>query len=400
VPAAVPASPLTARLDAVLANTNSCLLVTDGAGTVQYRHQSDVPFAPASTQKLFVAAAALDRLGPAYRFTTTVVARRAPVNGQVDDLWLVGSGDPVLSTAEFTTHLGLDPLTASGYPTTPIDTLAAQLAAAGVRRASNGVHGDDSRYERLRFIPSWPPAYQKEADIAPLGALEVDHGLDRWSPAVLTADPAAHGAGVLARLLGTHGVLASQGTDGVAPAGSVVLARVQSPPLADIVAAMLRSSDNLTAELLVREMDRQAGGNGTTAGGLRLVLADMARLGVPTAGTQLVDGSGLDGGNRTTCTALLTALGLGDQARFSALRTGLAVAGQNGTLVNRFLATPIAGHLVAKTGSIDGVNALVGRLDGTLSGRPLRFALVANGSFGYRVGVGLEDRVVAALAEP
>jgi D-alanyl-D-alanine carboxypeptidase len=45
-------------LDAVLFNTNSCLVVTDGAsGTTMYDHQGDVPLAPASTQKLLVAAA-------------------------------------------------------------------------------------------------------------------------------------------------------------------------------------------------------------------------------------------------------------------------------------------------------------------------------------------------------
>lgn len=388
---------LSARLDAVLFNTDSCLLVSsDATGAILYDHRGGTALTPASSQKLLVAAAALDRLGPNYRFTTTVVATRHPTSGEVDDLWLVGSGDPVLSSPEFAAELTRDPLTAAGFPTTSMDALAAGLASAGVRRVANGIHGDDSRYERLRYLPSWPALYQTEGDIGPLGALEVDHGLDRWHPDVVTADPAGHAAGVLARLLALHGVAANQGADADAPSGGVVLASVESPPLWQIVGAMLRSSDNMIAELLVREIDRQAGGRGTTAGGIALVSSAVARLGVPVDGLHLVDGSGLDPGNRASCRTLLGAFDLGDRSRFASMRTGLAVAGQSGTLVNRFLGTPVAGHLQAKTGFIDGANALVGRLDGGV-GPPLRFALIANGSFPYRVGAALEDRVVAAL---
>jgi D-alanyl-D-alanine carboxypeptidase/D-alanyl-D-alanine-endopeptidase (penicillin-binding protein 4) len=158
---------------------------------------------------------------------------------------------------------------------------------------------------------------------------------------------------------------------------------------------MLRSSDNLAAELLVKEMDKRAGGAGTTAGGLAIVASTVQGLGIPVAGLHMGDGSGLDPGDRATCPTLLAALNMGDKPGFASLVSGLAVAGQSGTLVNRFRGTPLAGHLAAKTGSIDCAVAMVGRLD---LKRPLRFALIVNGPCDYNTAIAYEDRVANALA--
>jgi len=384
--------PLSPALDGDLVNTDACLVVRDAAGRVLYSHQPALPLAPASTQKLLVAAAALDVLGPTYRFTTTVVTDRPPVNGVADQVWLVGGGDPVLASTAFTTFLTAQP-EFGGHPvTTPVSWLADRLRAAGVKGVFAGVRGDDSRYDRTRFLPAWKPVYIKDADAAPLGALEVDDGLDQWKPVPrLTSDPAAHAAGVLAQLLQARGIAARLGPDGVAPADAIVLASVVSPPLSQIVSSMLRVSDNTAAEMLVRELDHATGGAGTTAGGLAVVAREAEKLGVPVGGLHLDDGSGLAPSDRATCTSLLAALDLGLQPRFSAM-AALSVAGVDGTLIDRFLGTPAQGQLAGKTGSIDGVAGLVGRWGN------VEFAFLLNGTFSYATGVAYEDRVVAALA--
>lgn len=392
---APPATPLSAALDALLVNTNSCLLVTDASGRPLYAHQVDAPFTPASTQKLLIAVAALDRLGAGYRFTTTVESARPPVGGVVDALWLVGGGDPLLASPDYAAYLASRPVTA-GYPTTPIAAVADQLVIRGVRSVTGGIHGDDTRDEPLRYLPTWGPTINHgEFDVGPLSALEVDQGLDHWRPAIPTNDPAGHAAGVLAALLQARRVVAGQAADGVAPAHPVVLATVESAPLSEVIGAMLRASDNQIAELLVRELDRAAGGTGSTAAGVGLVMADVARLGLPRAGLRLVDGSGLSPGDHVTCRTLLAALDLGDQRRFSAITAGLPVAGVDGTLTYLFRDSPLAGHLAAKGGYIDGVAALVGRVD---TGRPRRFALVVNGDFSFTTGLQLEEHVAEAIA--
>jgi D-alanyl-D-alanine carboxypeptidase/D-alanyl-D-alanine-endopeptidase (penicillin-binding protein 4) len=385
---------LAARLQGALGSLPACLIAQDGTSTI-YARGPDQSFAPASTQKLLVAAAALSRLGPEFRFETTVVAPAPPKDGSVDALWLVGSGDPLLATPEYLGRLATQPRTA-GTPATALSGLVDQLVAAGVRGVGGGVHGDDTRYDGPRWLSGWKPIYREEADVPLLSALTVDGGLDHWSPSeVISADPTAAASTQLTRLLTARGISAAPGGNQARPANGVVLARVVSAPLSLLVGSMLRSSDNLAAELLVREIDRKAGGTGTTAGGLAQVAAAARDLGITTVGLRMGDGSGLDPGNRATCSTLLGALDVGDRPGFDALITGLAVAGRSGTLVNRYGGTPLAGRLAAKTGWIDCAAAMVGRLDVK---RPLRFALVVNGPCDWNSAKAVEDRVAAALA--
>jgi D-alanyl-D-alanine carboxypeptidase/D-alanyl-D-alanine-endopeptidase (penicillin-binding protein 4) len=397
-PATLPADPvarLTSRLEAALGGVRSCLVVQDGGATA-YSRAADMALAPASTQKLLVAVAALQRLGPDYRFETTVVAPSAPTaDGSVDALWVVGGGDPLLGTPDYAGYVASQPRSV-GTPVTPMAALVDQLAAAGVHAVRNGVHGDDSRYDGPRWLAGWKPIYRDEADISPLSALTVNGGLDHWKPSeVITADPTALASTQLAQLLVGHGISAAPAPNGAHPGNGVVLARTSSVPLSDVVASMLRASDNLSAELLVKELDKKAGGSGTTAGGLAVVASTVAALGIPITGVHMGDGSGLDPADRSTCPSLLAALNKGDSPGFGAITSGLAVAGRSGTLVHRFGGTPLVGHLAAKTGSIDCAVSMVGRLD---LKRPLRFALVVNGPCNYNAAIAYEDRVANALA--
>jgi D-alanyl-D-alanine carboxypeptidase/D-alanyl-D-alanine-endopeptidase (penicillin-binding protein 4) len=245
-------------------------------------------------------------------------------------------------------------------------------------------------------VPTWKPSYITEAEVGSLGALTVNEGLSGWGPNQKVApDPAMSTANALGRLLTDRGVSLPGPTAGSkAPGDAVVIATVRSAPLGQVVAAMLRASDNYVAEMLVKELDRNFGGPGLTAGGTVRVVEELARLGVPVEGTRLNDGSGLDTGNRATCRTLLGALGLSRQPQFSILDSGLAIAGATGTLSKRYKGSPAEVRLAAKTGWINGCAAMVGRI----AGAPLRrFALVFNGQFGWSHAAAVQDRVVAAL---
>src|SRR5690606_10412890 len=92
---------LAADLDAWLAQAppDSCLVVGDRGQSV-YAHNADTPLTGASTQKLITSTALLLALGPDARLETRVVAAQAPRDGVVaGDLYLVGGGDALLSTA-------------------------------------------------------------------------------------------------------------------------------------------------------------------------------------------------------------------------------------------------------------------------------------------------------------
>jgi D-alanyl-D-alanine carboxypeptidase/D-alanyl-D-alanine-endopeptidase (penicillin-binding protein 4) len=379
-------------LERALSGLRGCLVVEDATGTV-VEHDGTVPLTPASTQKLLVATAALSRLGPDFRFETKVVAERPVHDGVVDEAWLVGGGDPFLATADYAGYLARRPRTRDD-PLTPLAALADELAARGVQSIPGGIHGDDSRYDRTRYVPSWNPSYVTEVEVGPIAALAVNQGLSAWeSKRVAETDPPSATATALARLLQERNVAADPAAAQAAPGGAVVLAKIDSAPLSDVVAAMLRASDNFVAEVLLRELDHAAGGSGTTAGGAQVVEEEAAKLGLPVEGLHVVDGSGLDTGNRASCRALLATLSLNGQPQFSALDRGLAVAGQSGTLVRRFVGSPLAGRLAAKTGWINGVAAMVGRIDGPR----LRFALIINGNFSWPAAQAVEDRVVGIL---
>ncbi|HMC41265.1 MAG TPA: D-alanyl-D-alanine carboxypeptidase, partial [Acidimicrobiales bacterium] len=165
----------------------------------------------------------------------------------------------------------------------------------------------------------------------------------------------------------------------------------------DIVAGMLRESDNTAAELLTREVGVAKAHDGSTAAGIRAVVDAVAAAGLPTGGLRLGDGSGLLTTNQATCTVLAGALRLPDRDAGGAPRLEplLAVAGRSGTLAPRLVDTPLDGKLRAKTGSLDGVSALAGFLDGR---RELSFAFLANGNLSDPAGRLLQDRLVALLA--
>ncbi|MBO0732637.1 MAG: D-alanyl-D-alanine carboxypeptidase, partial [Acidimicrobiaceae bacterium] len=200
---------LTSRLQAAMANpalsgpfSASCLVVSQGS-KVLYDDGSTRELVPASNMKLLTATAALDKLGPAYRFTTTVDASQAPARGVLKgNLYLVGGGDPFLRTAAYLNEFNPpQPL----Y--TPLAQLAAQVRAAGITRITGSVVGNDGRYDSVRSVPGWKPVYVSEGDAGPLSALDVDDGFPPPGvPPAPVATPPVEAAAAFTQLLKAVGV--------------------------------------------------------------------------------------------------------------------------------------------------------------------------------------------------
>ena len=104
---------------------------------------------PASNMKLYTVAAALDRLGPEYRFITSVYApARADNAGTIrGDLVVYGRGDPSYAT-RFNASGDTDYYRA-------IEELAANVAAAGVRRVEGDLVGDESYFTGGPLPTGW-----------------------------------------------------------------------------------------------------------------------------------------------------------------------------------------------------------------------------------------------------
>ena len=393
---AVGALRLQAALDRETANVDACFVVQSSGGSAALAVRApDTAVLPASTQKLLTTAAALAIIGPDTTLETRAVAPAALSNGQVDRLYLVGGGDPLLLTPDFQALLEEKPET-RGAPATQLSALADSIVAAGVRSIPGGVVGDDSRYEPLRYLPSWSDSYRTEGQSGPIGALTVNHGFSALRPRpVPVGDPAAFAADQLSVLLRARGVtVGGAGSSGKTPDGAMEVAKIASPPLKDIVVDVLRTSDNLAAEMLVREIGFRVSQQGTTAAGTQAIVAKLAELGVPTTNVMMVDGSGLSREDRVTCQAEAATLSLGAQPGMQALWDGLPVAGESGTLQDELRGTPLQSHLRAKTGFLNGVTGLSGLVDVKA---PLQFAFVANGALSEAGAVALRGRFAGVL---
>lgn len=355
----------------------SCLSVAVDGREVMSKN-ADVPLRPASNVKLITAAVALEVLGADHRFTTTV--RAAVESGGVvaGDLYLVGGGDPVLSSTWWGTQTRYPP-----FNVTPIEQLADSVVAAGVTAVTGSVVGDASRFDGEWYAPTWAAGdrFSEGGPVSALLANDSREAIDRSSN-----DPVVGAAQVFTDLLRQRGVtVAGPPGEGTAPDIGVV-ASIDSQPLPAILAEMLTTSDNNTAELVLKEIGLVGGEGGTRQDGLAVVLDRLQRWGVPLDGVVLVDGSGLSDENRVTCATLMATLQHG--AVDDAVGAGLAVAGRaGGTLDDAFVDTPMTDRLRAKTGTLynydgvpdkPGVKALTGYVP-IEGGGAIEFSMLLNG---------------------
>lgn len=321
-------------------------------GTVLFQHNATRPYIPASNEKLPVAWAALRVVGPTTRFTTDVVgvgSRRGPV--WVGDIFLKGHGDPTVDLAD-------------------IATLARTLRQRGIRSIDGRVLGDETYFDTVRSVPGWKASYVG-IESPPLSALVALTG-EGWPGGV---SPAFLAARALRRALQADGVSVPRPVGlGVAPTEALPLARLESPPLAELLFLMNADSDNLVAELVVKHIDKASGGAGTTAGGTARVLKELRAAGLPVAGIRIVDGSGLSREDRLTARHIVEVLrgALLDPQWGATFKASLAVTGSSGTLRRR-VGLP-AGAVRGKTGTTN----LASALSGVVRDR-IVFAVIQNG---------------------
>ncbi len=131
------------------------MLVVDAqTGETLFEKSADSYFVPASNMKLFTTALALARLGPDYKFRTTLETRGtiSPDGKLSGDLVLVGRGDPNLSNRKFPFELKEE---FEGPPEKVLIEFADALVARGLREISGDVVGDDSYFPRERYPNGW-----------------------------------------------------------------------------------------------------------------------------------------------------------------------------------------------------------------------------------------------------
>ena len=371
-----------------------------------FESQSRTGLVPASLMKVVTATAALEVIRPDEVYSTEVFARAdaiESITGGVlrGDVYLIGQGDPVLSTPGYANRYGVP--VAHTDITKLADRVFATLAARGVRRIEGGLVGDESFFpDKQRDYtgellhesadPVWKRSFVTSNNAGPLSALLLNGGFSSYSwtfssegrrRSVRAANPAQHAASVFDDLLEARGIVITQRPlAGVAPTPSerTMLGVVESPPLSEILTRMLSYSDNTIAEMLLKEIGRRTGGSdrATAAASVQRILRHKLR---PLAdGLVIADGSGLSYSNRLTCAAVAGLLVLAGPG--SPLVEGLSVPGERGTLRNCVPVRSRGGDkklntVRAKTGQLDDMTALAGTTVAA-NGETLSFAMIAN----------------------
>jgi D-alanyl-D-alanine carboxypeptidase/D-alanyl-D-alanine-endopeptidase (penicillin-binding protein 4) len=355
-------------------------------------HTPERALVPASTGKLITTAAALLALNPTDRLITRVV--RGPDPGTVV---LVGGGDPTLTA--------LPNAEESLYPDAPS---LGELADAVRKKAPGPIRRvlvDTSRYTADGLAPGWSPGDVAAGFITPIEPVMLDGGrIDPKLPdGPRVSDPALTAGRALADALGADVV--ERGTAGPDATG---IAAVGSAPVSELAEHALRSSDNVLAEVLAREVAIARQAEPSFAGAAGATLAALRQAGIDTSGAEMLDGSGLSTRNQVPArllgeilaAAASPAKGPLDTQFLRPIVTGLPVAGGVGTLDDRYARDGSAaagrGVVRAKTGSLTGVSSLAGVVTDS-DGRLLVFALMSNGA-GPGVVRPLHDAMAAELS--
>ena len=356
------------RLRAALGGEQQVWSVTvaDGAGRLLADVNGTRPRVPASNQKLISTAIALDRLGPDYRLGTRLW--RQPDGS----LRITGEGDPDLDLAQLRRF--------------------AKLALGSGNGRILLVEEPQQRW----WPQGWEWADRYEAYGAPITRLALtSNALDMAVP-----NPPSRLQRLLSQEIKRQGGSAAitlVSAAGAAGDGAELLHEERSIGMHGLLSLANTDSHNFTSEVLLR----QGTGSWDLPQARQRAMLWLSAQGLPMAGVNVVDGSGLDRGNRVTSRLLAALLLRMAQHPYAHQYTAsMAIAGQRGTLRSLWRGTELEGHFRGKTGTIRGVRSISGVLD-TPEG-PRYVSLVSNGagSPNSTIGAVLRDVQQPGLCPP
>ena len=458
-------------------------VVSLSSGKVVFEQDSEKYFMPASNMKNFTVAAAMEKLGPDFKFVTSVYANSLPdSSGTIKgDLRIYGRGDISISTAFF----GTSPSDPDTYYK-GIDRLVDRIAAAGIKKIEGSIVGDESYFKGFYIPGGWEwddlqAYYGAEVSALPINdnavdinvspgttgspcnvtispankifqvvntcttggpsstrtlsvvkkldrnIVEVSGSMPAGKPAyvnsIAVTRPAELFVALLKRRLEATGIVVTGDSrllpPNAKPTQNIEVAKLESPPFAQIAAKTMKPSQNMFTETIlwtlgVEGFRKDRGqiptvSDGTNAFpvtedssvlGLNQVKAFLKKIdGMAEDGVIQSDGSGLSRHDLITPAAVVTLYRyMAFTQNAQAWRESLTIAGVDGTLANRLKGPAAEANFRGKTGTIDQVSALSGYMT-TAAGEQLVVSIIVNNVGGpTRTRTSLADDIVTALA--
>lgn len=368
-------------------------------------------FIPASNIKLLTTASVLWKLGADFTINTPVYIVRESTNtnisqNSIDSLIIEGKGDPTFSQkqlniiAEKLKEEGIKEVNnlvlIDGYlsqPTTnytwefediyfyfavPVNSLilnnntvsftlnhgninqqpslqwSDELAGKQISIENNVYTRDENTELDITILPLFA-----QSSLKMTGDFPLNRESNTWRLAI--PNPAQYFQESLVKTLENYGIKVNNSqilNDGEKLAkNQQFLLEIESPPLSELIKTTNQESNNLYAEVLLKYLADKSVSEWEN-------LAKISKeLGISEDNYKLRDASGLSRHNLITPASLVTVLKAMNNSKYKDIfYNSLAVAGENGTLKNRFVNTNIANNLHGKTGTLTGVVALSGYL--------------------------------------
>ncbi len=430
--------------------------LVEGADRPDFLFQSNgsKPLIPASNLKLITTAAALERLGPDFKFRTHLLLKG-------EDLYLIGDGDPTMGDAELLKPLGWD-------VNTIFTVWAEELKKRNVSFV-NHLYVDDSVFDEMFLHPSWPLDQESKRYVAQVGGLNLNANcvdlviratqpgervrallnpdtqyinlkhtlitgsgdaihlarmrggndvilrgqtsLTRTEPfSVTISDPPMFAATVLGETLAAAGITLGNpiARDRTARArferegegGGWSTVGALETPIAPVLSRANKDSMNLYAEALCKRLGFAATKQpGTWLSGTTAAAEFLKGCGVSEEQFKLDDGCGLSKANTISAEAIVRVLAREFGGKHGQLfRDSLSVSGSDGTLKDRFNRSTLSGRVFGKSGYVNYVGTLSGYVN-TTDGGWYAFSILMN-DVPYRtnnMAKALQERIVNAI---
>jgi D-alanyl-D-alanine carboxypeptidase/D-alanyl-D-alanine-endopeptidase (penicillin-binding protein 4) len=322
---------------------------------------------PASTMKLLTAITALDQLGEAHPFTTSLFYTGTVSGGTLrGDIYCVG---------------GMDPM----FDYTDMDSLVFAMSQIGIRRIIGRVVADVSVKDTLR----WGEGWCWDDDNPVLSPLLVGCK-DNFIQVLMSKMTRA----------GIDNANAYAATGRVPQQATLITKREHN--MSDVLRTMMKDSDNLFAESMFYQVAISSGHSPARAtDAIRLERAIIERAGLSSQPYRLADGSGLSLYNYLSAELEVALLRYAYQRvdLYDRLLPALPLAGVDGTLKKRMKGTAAENNVQAKTGTLTGVISLAGYLTAA-NGHRLCFAIMNQGVMKAADARTLQDKLCIILCEP
>jgi len=417
-----------------------------------YQRDGHAPLTPASNLKLATTSAAIDRLGPDFKFRTILLMHDG-------DAVLIGDGDPAFEDSEYLKRVGWK-------PNAIYENWCGRLKSLNISSVRN-VIVDDSVFDEEFLHPDWPANQIDHWYVAEVGGMNLNtncvnlviepassggrvglslmpatHFVSIENSCVTGAnnvmigrqpgtnqvvlkgqapgggpsefqetihDPPLYAATVLSETLDAAGIkvggevkrdrtIRQQRQKG--PASLWRIVAIHETPLAVVLARANKDSINLYAECLCKRLGHEVSGQGGSwTNGTAAVGEFLRHSGVPATEFRLDDGSGLSKHNAISASALTRVLVHNYCGKNrDAFLSSLSVAGVDGTLQDRFRGAGLRGRVVGKSGFVEGVSCLSGYLT-TRDGDRYAFSILMNGlpPKSNALAKALQEKIVEAL---